>query len=70
MGGGGRGVYSVLTGRPEGKRPLGRSRHRWEDNIKKDLGEMGIDGVNWIWLAWDTVQLRVFVNAVLKLPVS
>jgi hypothetical protein len=37
-------VYRVLVGRPEGKRPLGRPRHRWEDNIKLDLREMGIDG--------------------------
>jgi hypothetical protein len=44
----GRGVYRVLVGKPEGKRPLGRSRHRWEDNIKMDLREIGIDGVNWI----------------------
>jgi hypothetical protein len=44
----GRGVYRVLVGRPEGKRPLGRSRGRWEDNIKMDLGEIGIDGANWI----------------------
>jgi hypothetical protein len=47
----GRGVYRVLVGRPEGKRPLGRPRCRWEDNIKTDLREIGIDGVNWIsWL--------------------
>jgi hypothetical protein len=46
----GRGVCRVLVGRPEGKRPLGRSRHRWEDNIKMDLRETGIDGMNWIWL--------------------
>jgi hypothetical protein len=44
----GRGVYSVLVGRPEGKRPLGRPRRRWEDNIKLDLREIGIDGANWI----------------------
>jgi hypothetical protein len=42
----GRGVYRVLVGRPEGKRPLGRPRHRWEDNIKMDLREIGIDGAN------------------------
>jgi hypothetical protein len=42
------GVYMVLIGRPEGKRPLGRPRHRWEVNIKIDLREIGIDGVNWI----------------------
>jgi hypothetical protein len=47
----GRGAYRVLVGRPEGKRPLGRPRRRWEDNIKMDLGEIGIDGVNWIRLA-------------------
>jgi hypothetical protein len=44
----GRGVYRVLVGRPEGKRPLGRCRCRWEDNIKMDLREIGIDGANWI----------------------
>jgi hypothetical protein len=47
----GRGVYSVLVGRPEGKRPLGRSRRRWEDNIKIDFREIGIDGrteFNWL----------------------
>jgi hypothetical protein len=47
----GRGVYSILVGRPEGKRPLGRTRSRWEDNIKMDLREIGIDrrtGFNWL----------------------
>jgi hypothetical protein len=52
----GRGVYSVLVGRPEGKRPLGRPEHKWEDNIKMDLKEIGIDGTNWIRLAHDRVQ--------------
>jgi hypothetical protein len=52
----GRGVYRVLVGRPKGKRPMGRCRHRWEDNIKLDLRDMGIDGVKWIWLAQDRVQ--------------
>jgi hypothetical protein len=47
----GRGVYRVLVGRPEGKRTLGRPRRRWENNIKLDLKEIGIDGVNWIQLA-------------------
>jgi hypothetical protein len=42
----GRGVYRILVGRPEGKRPLGRPRRRWEDNIKMDLRERGIDGAN------------------------
>jgi hypothetical protein len=52
----GRGVYKVLVGRPEGKRPLGRPRHRWKDNIKMDLREIGINGANWIQLAQDRVQ--------------
>jgi hypothetical protein len=52
----GRGVYRVLVGKPEGKRPLGRPRSRWEDNIKLDLRETGIDGANWIQLAQDRVQ--------------
>jgi hypothetical protein len=47
----GRGVYRVLVGRPEGKRPLGRPRGRWEDNIKMDLREIWTDGANWIRLA-------------------
>jgi hypothetical protein len=47
----GRGVYRVLVGRPEGKRPLGRPKRRWEDNIKMDLREIRIDGTNWIRLA-------------------
>jgi hypothetical protein len=51
----GRGVYRVLIGRPEGKRPLGRPMRRWEDNIKMDLREIGIDGENWIRLAQDKV---------------
>jgi hypothetical protein len=52
----GRGVYRDLVGRPEGKRPLGRPRRRQEDNIKMDLGEIGVDGANWIRLAQDRVQ--------------
>jgi hypothetical protein len=52
----GGGVYGVLVGKPNGKRPLGRPRHRWEDDIKMDLVEIGIDGTNWIWLAQDRVQ--------------
>jgi hypothetical protein len=65
----GRGAYRVLVGRPEGKRPLGRPRRRWEDNIKMYLGEMGIDGANWIRLAQDRVQWRAFVNTVMNLRV-
>jgi hypothetical protein len=64
-----RGVYRVLVGRPEGKRPLGRPRCRWEDNIKIDLREIGIDGANWIRLAQDRVQWRAFVSTVMKLRV-
>jgi hypothetical protein len=63
----GRGVYRVLVGRPEGKRPLGRPRRRWEDNIKLDLREIGIDVANWIELALDRVQRRAFVNTVMNL---
>jgi hypothetical protein len=67
--GAGRGAYRVLVGMPEGKRPLGRPRHRWEDNIKMDLGEIGIDVANWIRLAQDRVQWRAFVNTVMNLRV-
>jgi hypothetical protein len=63
----GRGVLRVLVGRPEGKRPLGRPRRRWEDNIKMDLGEIGIDEANWIRLAQDRFQWRAFVNTVMNL---
>jgi hypothetical protein len=64
-----RGIYRVLVGRSEGKRPLGRPRRRWEDNIKMDLREISIDGANWIQLAQDRVQWRVFVNTVMNLRV-
>jgi hypothetical protein len=65
----GRGAYRVLVGRPEGKRPLKRRRRRWEDNIKLDLREIGIDGANWIRLAQDRVQWRASVNTVMNLRV-
>jgi hypothetical protein len=65
----GRGVYRVLVGKPECKRPLGRPRRRWEDNIKMDLRETGIDGANWIQLAQDRGQWRAFVNTVMNLRV-
>jgi hypothetical protein len=65
----GRGAYRVLVRRPEGKRPVGRPRRRWEDNIKMDLGELWIDGANWIRLAQDRVQWRAFVNTVMNLRV-
>jgi hypothetical protein len=64
-----RGVYRVLAGRPEIKRPLGRPRRRWYDNIKLDLRKIGIDGAKWIQLAQDRVQWRAFVNTVMKLRV-
>jgi len=62
-----RGVYRVLVGKPEGKRPLGRPRHRWEDNIKKDLQEVGCGGKDWIELAQDRDSWRALVTAVMKL---
>jgi hypothetical protein len=65
----GRGVYRVLVGRPEGKRPLGRPRRSWEDNIKMYLREIGIDGLNCIQLAQDRVQWRAFVSTVMNLRV-
>jgi hypothetical protein len=65
--GAGRGVYRVLVGRPEGKRPVGRPRRRWEDDIKMNLRETGIDRTNWIRLAQDMVQWRAFVNTVMSL---
>jgi hypothetical protein len=65
----GRGVYVVLVGRPKGRRPLGRPRCRWWDNIKMDLGETGTNGVKWIWLVQDRVQWRVFVSMVMNLQV-
>jgi hypothetical protein len=54
---------------PEGKRPGGRPRRRWEDNIKLDIREIGIDGANWIRLAQDRVRWRAFVNKVMNLRV-
>jgi hypothetical protein len=63
----GRGVYRVLVGRPECKRPLGRPRRRWDDKIRLDLREIGIDGANWIWLTQDRVRWRAFVNTVMNL---
>jgi hypothetical protein len=66
----GRSVYRVLVGRLECKRPLERPRRMWEDNIKMDLTEIGIDGANWIQLAQERVQWWVFVNTVMNLQVS
>jgi hypothetical protein len=65
----GRGVYSVLVGKPEGKRPQGRSRRSWEDYIKMDLQEVGDGGMDWIGLAQDRDRWRAIVNAVMNLRV-
>jgi hypothetical protein len=64
-----RGVYRILVGKPEGKRPIGRPRRRWEDNINADLQEVGCGCMDWIELAKDTERWRAFVNAVMKLRV-
>jgi len=63
----GRCVYTVLVGRPEGKRQLGRPRHRWEDNIKIDLRKIGTVGANWIRLGKDRARWRGFVITVMNL---
>jgi hypothetical protein len=63
----GKSVYRILVRRPEEKRPPGGLRRRWEDNIKMDLRERGIDGANRIRLAQDRVQWRAFVNTVMNL---
>jgi hypothetical protein len=62
-----RGVYMVLVGKPEGKRPLGITRRRWEDNIMMDLKKVGCESVDWIELAQDTDRWRTLVNAVMNL---
>jgi hypothetical protein len=63
----GRGVYRVLIGKPEGKRPLGSPRRRWEDSINIDIRERGIDETKSILLAQDRVQWRPCVNTVMNL---
>jgi hypothetical protein len=65
-----RGVYRILVGKPEGKRPLGRPRRRWEDNIRMDLPEVGCGGVDWSGLAQDRDRWRAIVNAVMNLRVQ
>jgi hypothetical protein len=62
-------LYKVLVGKPEGKRPLGRPRRRWEDGIRMDLRETGLGGVDWIGLSQDRDRWRAVVNAVMNLRV-
>jgi hypothetical protein len=64
-----RGVHRVLVGKPEGKRPLGRPRRRWGDNVKMDLQEMGCGGMDWMDLAQDRDRWRALGNAVMNLRV-
>jgi hypothetical protein len=66
----GRGVYKVLVGKPEGKRPLGGPSRRWEDNIKMDLHEVGCGSMDWIGLAQDRDKWRAIVNAAMNFRVS
>jgi hypothetical protein len=65
-----RNVHRILMGKPEGKRPLGRPRRMWMDNIKMDLGEIGMDGMDLIDLAQDRDQWRALVNTVMNLRVA
>jgi hypothetical protein len=62
-------VYKVLVQKPEGKRPLGRPRRRWEDGIRMDLGEIGLGGVDWIRLDQDRNRWRAVVSAVMNVRV-
>jgi hypothetical protein len=62
-------VYRLLVGKPEGKRPLGRPRRRWIDNIKMEVLEKGLSIVDWIGLAQDRYRWRVLVNSVVYLRV-
>jgi hypothetical protein len=66
----GRAVYRVLVEKPDGKGPLGRPRHKWEDNIKMDLQQVGCGSMDWIELAQDRDRLRALVNAVMNLRVQ
>ena len=65
----GRGVHRVLVGKPEGKRPLGRPRRRWEDNIKTDLQEVGVGCEDWMELSQDRDRWRALVSTVMNLRV-
>jgi hypothetical protein len=64
-----RNAYRILVGKPEGKRPLGRHRRRWENNIRMDLREIGWSGMDWIDMAQDRDQWRALVNTVINLRV-
>ena len=66
----GRSAFKILTGKPLGKRPLGRLRRRWKDNIRMDLEEIGINADNWVDSAQDRDYWRALVNAALNLRVS
>jgi hypothetical protein len=61
-----RNVYKILIGKTEGNRPLGRPRHKWKDNIKMDLQEVGCGGIDWIELTQDRVRCRTLVNMVMN----
>ena len=65
----GRSAFKILTGKPTGKRPLGRPRRRWKDNIRMDLEKIGIKAGNWVDSAQDRNYWRAFVNAALILRV-
>ena len=65
-----RGVYRVLVGKPEGKKPLGRPRRRWEENIKLELQEVGCGDMGWVELAQNKDRWLAFVNAVMNFQVQ
>jgi len=67
--GGGEGVYRALLGKPEGRRPLGRPRRRWVNNIRMDLQELGCGNMDWIGLVQDRERWRTLVSAVMNLRV-
>ena len=62
-------AFKILTGKPTGKRPLGRPRRRWEDNVRMDHKEIGINAGNWVYSAQDRNYWRAHVNAALNLRV-
>jgi hypothetical protein len=64
-----RNAYRILVGKSEGKKPLGRQRSRWMDNIKMDLREIGLEGMDWIDLAQDRDQWSALVNMIMNLRV-